>query len=150
MKYLCVIGVLLAGVLSNASAATTINAANKFSYGANIGWMDWRGDVANGAVIGQFTCSGYIYAANTGWIHLGDGASVNNLHYQNNAANDYGVNHDGAGNLSGLAYSANTGWINFGWAGPNDPNRPRFDLLTGNFSFQRQPNRQLHIARQRG
>ena len=39
-----------------AHAATTINAVNKHSYGANIGWIDWRGDVANGAVIGAFVC----------------------------------------------------------------------------------------------
>jgi hypothetical protein len=25
-------------------------------------------------------------------------------------------------------------WVNFGWAGANDPNRPHFDLLTGQFS----------------
>ena len=29
--------------VASASAATTINSANKYAYGANIGWMDWRG-----------------------------------------------------------------------------------------------------------
>lgn len=118
------------------SAATTINPVNRFAYGANIGWQDWRGDVANGAVIGQFTCSGYIYAANTAWIHLGDGTPVNNLHYQNNAANDYGVNHDGAGNLRGYAYGANIGWVTFTNRDANGVvfDGPKVDLLTGKMS----------------
>jgi hypothetical protein len=37
----------LASLLNTASAATTINSANKFAYGANIGWMDLSGDVAS-------------------------------------------------------------------------------------------------------
>ena len=30
-------------------AATTISSVNKFAYGANTGWMDWRGDTNRGA-----------------------------------------------------------------------------------------------------
>src|SRR6266850_1345631 len=89
------------------SAATTINSANHFAYGANIGW-----------------------------INLGDGTPVNNIRYLNNFAADCRVNQDGAGNLSGFAYGANICWINFtnrdangaGFAGP------KVDLLTGRFS----------------
>jgi hypothetical protein len=133
MKSLFLTGLLVGGMLCHASAATTINAANKFSYGANVGWMDWRGDIVNGAVIGEFVCSGFIYAANVGWISLGSGSPVNSIRYQNNSAADFGVNHDGAGNLRGFAYGANIGWINF-------TNRdgtgalfegPKVDLLTG-------------------
>lgn len=122
--------------LLTASAATSINPANHFAYGANIGWQDWRGDVANGAVIGQFTCSGFIYAANVGWIHLGNGAPANNLHYQNNSASDYGVNHDGGGNLRGYAYGANIGWLTFTNRDANGAlyDGPKVDLLTGKFS----------------
>jgi len=119
-----------------ASAATTINPVNRFAYGANIGWQDWRPDVVNGAVIGQFTCSGYIYAANVGWIHLGNGAPANNLHYQNNSASDYGVNHDGAGTLRGYAYGANIGWLTFTNRDANGAvfDGPKVDLLTGKLS----------------
>src|SRR5262245_14960355 len=95
------------------SAATTINATNQYAYGANIGWMDWRGDVANGAVIGEYVCSGFIYAANVGWINLGDGTPANGIRYQNNSASDFGVNHDGSGNLRGYAWGANIGWLTF-------------------------------------
>ncbi len=106
-------GLLLLGSLSSGWAVTTINATNQFSYGANFGWMDWRGDTNNGAVIGEYVCSGYIYAANIGWIHLGSNAPTNGIQYQNNSATDYGVNHDGVGNLRGFAYGANIGWVNF-------------------------------------
>jgi hypothetical protein len=128
---------LLLGTLAlTATAATTINPANKFAYGANIGWMDWRGDTSNGAVIGEFVCSGFIYAANVGWIHLGDGMPTNNIRYRNLSVDDFGVNHDGTGNLSGLAYGANIGWINFtnrdGTGATFDG--PKVDLLTGRLS----------------
>ncbi len=118
---------------SVAPAATTINAVNHFAYGANIGWMDWRGDATNGAIIGEYICTGFIYAANVGWINLGSGTPANGIRYQNNSATDFGVNHDGFGNLRGQAYGANIGWLTF-------TNRdatgaayegPKVDLLTG-------------------
>jgi hypothetical protein len=88
--------------------------------------MDWRGDIANGAVIGQYVCSGYLYAANVGWINLGSGAPANGIYYQNLSAGDFGVNKDGLGNLRGYAYGANIGWINF-----ENNGAPSVDLLTG-------------------
>lgn len=112
------------------AATPTINPTNRFAYGSNIGWLDWRaGGGGNGAVIGEYVCSGYIYAANVGWIHLGDGSPANGIGYQNNSAADYGVNHDGLGNLRGLAWGANIGWVNFETNGA-----PRFDLFNGRFS----------------
>src|SRR6266404_7551620 len=107
-------------------AATSINALNKNAYGANVGWMDFRGNTNNGAVIGEFVCSGYLYGANIGWIHLGSNAPANGIQYQNNSTTDYGVNHDGLGNLRGFAYGANIGWINFESNGA-----PKVDLKTG-------------------
>ena len=109
-----------------ARAGTTVNAVNKFAYGADLGWMDWRGDITSGAVIGEYVCSGYIYAANVGWINLGSGSPANNIQYQNNSGNDFGVNQDGQGNLRGYAYGANIGWINF-----ENTGAPKVDLQTG-------------------
>ena len=94
-------------------AATTIDTAAKYAYGANIGWMDWRGDTNSGAVIGEYACGGNIYAANVGWINLGSGTPTNGIYYQNLDASDFGVNHDGVGNLRGYAWGANIGWLNF-------------------------------------
>lgn len=130
------IAIMVCGATLAGTAATTINPAHRFAYGANIGWQDWRGDAANGAVIGQFHCSGYIYAANVGWIHLGDGTPANNLHYQNNSATDCGVNHDGAGNLRGYAYGANIGWLIFTNRDANGAvyEGPKVDLITGKLS----------------
>ena len=119
-----------------APAATSINPVNHFAYGANIGWIDWRGDVANGAVIGEFVASGHIYGANVGWIHLGDGTPANGIRYLNNSATDFGVNHDGIGNLRGFAYGANIGWLFFtNRAGDGTTYEgPRVDLRTGRLS----------------
>jgi hypothetical protein len=114
------------GAAISVRAASTINSVNRYAYGANIGWIDCRADGNNGAVIGEYVCSGYIYSANCGWINLGSGSPANGIYYQNNSASDFGVNHDGAGHLSGYAYGANIGWINF-----TNTGAPVFDLKTG-------------------
>jgi len=123
------IAILLAGLLGSAQAATTINSANHFAYGANLGWLDWRGDIANGARLGEYVCSGYVYAANVGWINLGGGSPTNGIYYQNVSANDFGVNQDGLGNLRGYAYGANIGWLNF-----ENTGAPKVDMKTGKIS----------------
>ncbi len=114
----------------SAQAATTINTANHHAYGANTGWIEARGDTANGAIIGEAFCSGYIYSANCGWISLGDGSPDDGQAYGNDSSTDFGVNHDGQGNLTGYAYGANIGWINF----EQTYGQPQIDLLTGNLS----------------
>jgi hypothetical protein len=129
MKTLALIMATLC-LASVARASSTINATNRYASGGNVGWIDWRGDDGtNGAVIGEFVCSGYLYGANIGWIHLGSGSPTSGFAYSNLATNDYGVNHDGAGNLSGYAYAANVGWLSFESLGA-----PKLNLLTGTFS----------------
>jgi hypothetical protein len=110
-------------------AATTIDALNRYAYGANLGWMDWYADGADGVVIGEYVCSGYIYSANVGWINLGSGSPANRIQYQNNSATDFGVNQDGLGNLRGYAYGANIGWINF-----ENNGAPKINMITGKMS----------------
>lgn len=119
----------LAGGLASLRAASTIDPVNKYAYGANIGWMDWRGDTNNGVVIGEYVCSGYMYAANVGWINFGGGSPTNQIYYQNLSANDFGVNQDGLGNLRGYAWGANIGWLNFESNGA-----PKVDLKSGRMS----------------
>ncbi len=116
--------------------ASTISTNNSMAYGANIGWMDWRGDetngcvgCTNGVVIGEFVTKGYIYAANVGWINLGSGSPTNGIQYSNTSSNDFGVNNLGDGRLRGFAYGANIGWVNFEPTG-----NAKIDLITGNFS----------------
>ena len=112
-----------------AFGATTINTPKQYAYGANVGWLDARGNVADGASVGQSYCTGYVWSANCGWICLGNGPT-NGWHYSNSASNDWGVTHDGLGNLTGYAYGANIGWIAF----EQTRGLPRIDLRTGNFS----------------
>jgi hypothetical protein len=128
--------VLLRGVCAGflmaasvARAATTINTPNQNAYGANIGWINARANITNGAVVGQSYCTGYVWSANCGWIGLGNGPT-NGWQYSNASAGDWGVNHDGAGALSGCAYGANIGWVVF----EQTSGLPRIDLRTGNFS----------------
>src|SRR5689334_16394229 len=102
---------ILLACSATCQAASTINPSNHFAHGANLGWIDARADATNGAVIGQFVCSGYLYAANVGWINLGNGSPANGICYQN--AVEFGVNHDGLGTLRGYGYGANIGWLNF-------------------------------------
>lgn len=126
---LAIIALLAGGLVPSAFAQSTINSSNRFAYGSNIGWTDWRADSANGVVIGEYVCRGHIYAANVGWINLGNGTPTNSIRYQNASANDFGINHDGLGNLRGFAWGANIGWVNFETLGA-----PRLDLLTGKLS----------------
>jgi hypothetical protein len=114
---------------AEARAVSTIHATNRQAYGANIGWINAAGDVTNGAVIGRFYCTGNLWSANGGWISLGN-TPANGWQYTQTTANDWGVNHDGAGRLSGFAYSGNMGWISF----EQTYGQPRIDLHTGNLS----------------
>jgi hypothetical protein len=118
-------GLVLAASIAWASAATTIDPASPYAYGANLGWLNCAADTANGAVIGEYVCSGSIYAQNIGWISLGDASPADQIYYQNTGT-DFGVNHDGLGNLRGYAYGANIGWVNFESQGA-----PRVDLRSG-------------------
>lgn len=108
-------------------AATTVDLENRYAYGANVGWINWVADTNNGAVMGDYVCSGYIYSANMGWINLGNGSPTNGIRYQNLSANDFGVNQDGLGNLSGYAWGANIGWITF----EQTYGKPKVNLFTG-------------------
>jgi hypothetical protein len=137
--------ILFFALAGSVQATSTISTNNSMAYGVNIGWIDWRGDetngcvgCTNGAVIGEFVVKGYIYAADVGWINLGNGTPANGIQYSNAATNDFGVNNLGTGELSGYGYGANIGWVVF-------TNRsaaglllstevPHFDLVTGNFS----------------
>lgn len=111
--------------------AAPLAANAPYGYLANAGWIDFAPSASTRVSASDTHLQGLAYAANFGWIDLGDGSPANGVAYANNSATDFGVNHNGRGELSGYAYGANIGWINFSWAGANDPNRPRVDLVTG-------------------
>ena len=117
---------LLAVSVAAGWCAATIDATNKYAYGANLGWMNWRPSTADGVVTGEYVCSGSVWAANVGWINFGSGTPANGIRYQNNSATDFGVNLLADGTLRGLAWGANIGWVNFEATG-----NPRIDFATG-------------------
>jgi hypothetical protein len=116
-------------LLSGSWADTTIDGSKPNAYGANVGWIDARGDVTHGAVMGQLFCTGYVWSANCGWICLGNGPT-NGWQYSNASDDDWGVNHDGEGQLTGYAYGANVGWITF----EQTQGLPHIDLRSGSLS----------------
>ena len=130
---------LLIPIAQILSPETTIVDPDKYSWGGNIGWINWEADGANGAALNGVIMHGFIYSANVGWINLGDGAPAGGGAYSNASAQDFGVNVDAATSpdfylLSGYAWSANAGWINFDVAAQTgDENRPRISKTTGVF-----------------
>lgn len=99
-------------------AQSDVDASDKFAWGENIGWTNWRdaGSPAGmqGAVVHDTFLAGFVWAENVGWINLGDGTPANGTVYANATGADFGVNRDlGTGNLSGRAWGENIGWLNF-------------------------------------
>ncbi len=128
--------VLLAALPSVALAQSNVAPAHKFSWGENIGWMNWHDAGspvgAQGAHIGSSFLSGFIWCENVGSINLGDGTPANGVSYANTTGADFGVNQDSVGNLTGLAWGENIGWINFSGGAMATPARPaRLDKSTG-------------------
>jgi len=107
---------------------SNIDPTDKWSWGENIGWMNWRdADGSNeGVVVDVDHLHGLIWAENLGWINVGNGGGP----YANTTGLDFGVNRLGNDDFDGMAWSENGGWINFGWAANSgDPNRARFDSV---------------------
>ena len=109
--------ILLLALGASAIAASGVDANHKYSWGENIGWMNWRdaNAGAQGASMNQVKTflAGFVWCENVGWVNLGDGTPTNGSMYSNSSGADFGVNVVTGGNLSGLAWGENIGWINF-------------------------------------
>lgn len=99
----------LAGVVY---AAGNIDAANKWAWGSNVGWINFN-PTDGGVTVYADHLEGYAWAENIGWMRLGTCTGGSPCTHANTAAANYGVNNDGSGNLSGYAWGSNVGWINF-------------------------------------
>lgn len=130
MKAISLTVILCSAGILDLAAQSTISASEKCAYSANAGWLDFRADTANGTRVLDTALAGYSYAANFGWIHLGDGTPGNGHTYSNISATDYGINVSRTGNLTGYAYAANVGWIAF----EQTHGQPKLDLRTGKFT----------------
>ncbi|MBK7406167.1 MAG: hypothetical protein IPJ41_16565 [Phycisphaerales bacterium] len=118
---------------------SNISPTNKWSWGENLGWMNWHdaGSPAGsqGVRIQDTFLSGFVWAENVGWINLGDGTPGLGSSYGNTSGSDAGVNIGQGGILSGLAWGENVGWINFDTAPTLQQygQHARFDFGSGRF-----------------
>ena len=124
--------VIAATASSSLAQMSNITGSSKFSWGENIGWMNWKdaGDPAGsqGVVVGASYLAGFAWSENTGWINFGDGSPANLVSYANTTGADFGVNlNTDTGALAGLAWGENIGWINFSLPSLPAIQQPRLD-----------------------
>ncbi len=130
IRYPVLIALIVLCLITVAQAATgPIDAIDKWAWGANAGWINFRPE-HGGVTVYSDHLEGYAWGENVGWIRMGnyDGGGAHT--YANDAADTYGVNNDGSGNLSGYAWGTNVGWINFNSAHSQvtiDPATSSFD-----------------------
>jgi len=135
----CILTALaVASLAMQARAQTSINADHAFSWGENVGWLNWReaGLPAGsaGVRVHPSFLSGYVWGENVGWISMGDGTPTTGRSYANLTGLDFGVNRETAsGELSGLAWGENIGWINFSMGSLPTSQRPRLDRVARRF-----------------
>ena len=120
------LAVCLVAMSAFGEPVSTINPSNRWAWAEGTGWFNCRTDSTNGVVVGEYVCSGHMWNEGVGWIYMGNGNPTNGIRYKNTSSNDYGVNHDGKGNLRGYAWSPSAGWIHF-----EDGGAPTVDLTTG-------------------
>jgi len=123
MKRPLILALTLAAAAPVAHAqVTNIDADNKFSWGENIGFMNWR-DADNTAAGVHFYpthAQGAIWCENVGWIRMGSGPA-DGVTYTNADDTDYGVNVSPSGKLFGYGWGENIGWVNFDGGGQASP-----------------------------
>ena len=125
--------VLMAGLvlgLVGVAYAANIHSDNKWAWGTNIGWINFNPTHGGGVTVYSDHLEGYAWAENVGWIRMGTYEAGGAHTYANDAADTYGVNNDGNGNLSGYAWGTNVGWINFNPSDSQvtiDPDTGKFD-----------------------
>jgi hypothetical protein len=68
---------LLVALIGMATAQSTVSSTDRYSFAANAGWIDIRADATNGTRVLDTCLSGYAYAGNFGWIHLGNASPAN-------------------------------------------------------------------------
>ncbi len=128
----------IAALLSRgaAFAQSDIDPAHPFSWGENVGWMNWReaGDppASLGVRVHPTFLAGFIWGENAGWIDVGGGSPANGTDYANLDASDFGVNIDANGDLFGYAWGENIGWVVFDTREKGDQ-RARLDRAARRF-----------------
>lgn len=126
----CAAAIGLLGVAMSVAASTNVDSVNKWSWGENVGFMNWAD--ANGGVDGVEVLAdhlkGFIWGENIGWINTGNGGPYTNIDNTN-----FGVNILGSGFCDGMAWGENVGWINFGTQPTIGVDGARWDGVAGRF-----------------
>lgn len=112
IKYIILSSLLFSLVLSSTLIASNIDANQKYVWGSNVGWINFR-PTHGGVTVSSDHLEGFAWAENIGWVKLGSYSGGNAYTYANSSSTDWGVNNDGLGNLSGYARSLDGSWINF-------------------------------------
>jgi hypothetical protein len=123
--------------LGDGIGSSNIDAVHRFSWGENIGWMNWQHDApipGDGVTVTATHLAGFVWAENVGWINLGNGGGP----YANDPSDSatFGINVDpSTGDLFGLAWGENVGWINFDTRATQDPHgqQARLDFCENRF-----------------
>ena len=130
-RLVCVVALLLLALWAHSAQSqnsSNIDPVERWAWGTNAGWLNLR-PADGGVEVYEFHLRGWAWGENIGWVHFGTHTGPDRHTYSNTSPDDYGVNHDGAGNLSGYAWSSNVGWINFA---PSHGG-VTVDLATGSF-----------------
>jgi hypothetical protein len=106
------VAVVTFGLTSYARAQSSIDPVDKWAWGTNVGWVNFA-PVDGVVTVFPDHLEGFAWGENIGWIRLGTHIGGGPHTYGNTSPSDYGVNHDGAGNLLGYAWGTNVGWVNF-------------------------------------
>jgi len=81
-----------------------------------VGWLSsHHSDIGEGAFYTASYLDGWIFSETAGWIKLrsGNPTTTTCATQPIQTATDYGVMHDGSGNLCGYGYSESLGWVSF-------------------------------------
>ncbi len=112
----CLVATLLGGSATTALAQSNVDAANKYCWSENAGWLNWRDagspPGAQGVKYVYTYFTGFAWAENLGYVNFGL-SPASTPYYSNATGADFGVNIDTDGRVFGLAWSENAGWINF-------------------------------------
>lgn len=109
-----------------AYAFNNFSGDHKYAWGENIGWVN-ASSTHEALTLSQDGLTGYAWAENIGWIKFDYDGVAGAL---NTTATNWGVTHDGNGNLGGYAWGENIGWLNF----DSSHEQVIVNLNTGDFS----------------
>lgn len=127
LKVIAMAGLWTSAAVCLAASTGSVDSVDKFSWGENIGWMNWAdADQGMGVMFMPNHLSGFLWCENVGHINAGNGGGP----YANTNNTNFGVNIASDGTLYGFAWGENIGWVNFTTSSLGG-NRARYDSVAG-------------------